>query len=401
MSVESPALEPGTAAGRVYLPGLNGVRCIAAISVMIHHIEQAKATAGLSHGYSPDRPVIFRAGELGVTLFFVLSGFLISYLLLTEIRMTGSVQIQNFYIRRILRIWPLYFFIVGLAWVVTPLIPLFHFPMFQSPFGPGYLSRIAFFLLLCPQLAFPRLVTPTLAGPLWSVGVEEHFYAFWPWLVRGFRGKLLLPCLGILLGLIVARAEVRHLLHVWKDPTRQEWLTWLGNVLYWSRFGCMAIGGIGAWLCLAFRDRISPLFRRDMQAVVLGGLLILLYRGQTVRFADQEFYAVLFVILIMNIATNPKTLVRLEGPLFRFLGEISYGLYVYHWFMAVLVLNLLGKIGGIEQPILRNAFIYGGVVGLTVAVAWLSYRFLERPFLRRKDSFAVILSGTSARTDGA
>ncbi len=382
---------------RVYLPGLNGIRFLAATAVMVHHIEQGKDTVGLPSLYTEDHPLVMKLGGLGVTLFFVLSGFLISYLLLAEIRVSGTVHVRNFYIRRVLRIWPLYYLIVLLAWVLLPALPLFQFPLFRNPFGPDYLARISFFLLLCPQLAFPRLVTPTLAGPLWSVGVEEHFYAFWPLLVRTFKGKILVPCLGVLLLLVFLRVDVRYAQRVWKDGDAAETLTYLKNVLYWTRFGCMAIGGIGAWLCLKHPDRIRWLFRRDVQAIVLGGLLYCLATGTSVRLLDHEFYSVFFVIIIMNVSHNPASLLRLENPICTFMGEISYGFYVYHWFVIVAVLNGLRWMGGIESPALRNVAIYVLVTALTTAVAALSYRLLGRPFLRRKNSFAAILSGSAAK----
>jgi peptidoglycan/LPS O-acetylase OafA/YrhL len=384
------------AVGKVYLPGLNGVRFIAASMVLIHHTEQGKSTVGLDNWFSPGHPFVHH-GDLGVTLFFVLSGFLISYLLLTELGATGTVNVRHFYIRRILRIWPLYYFIVLLAWVLLPGFALFDFPMFRSPFGPEYLPRIAFFLLLCPQLAFPRFVTPTPAGPLWSVGVEEQFYAFWPWLVRWCKGRILWPCLSVIALMIAARVAARYSWRLWRDTPWAEWAIYLRNVLDWSRFGCMAIGGIAAWLSLRARDRLGWLFRRDVQSGVIALTLYCLIQGVSNRFLEHELYSVLFGVLILNIALNPRSLIRLENRLLNFLGEISYGLYVYHWFMIVLVLNLLKRMGGIESSILRNFFIYGGVAGLTIAVASLSHRLLERRFLKMKNSFAVILSGSAAK----
>ena len=384
-------------APKVYLPGLNGIRFLAASVVIFHHIEQGKEAVGLASLYTEAHPMVLKAGGLGVTLFFVLSGFLISYLLMTEIQVTGTIQIRNFYIRRVLRIWPLYYLIVLLAWVLLPNLKLFEFPLFKNPFGPDYLSRISLFLLLSPQFIVPRLWTPTLAGPLWSVGVEEHFYAFWPVLVRAFKGKILLPCLGVLLLLAFLRMDVRYGQRIWKEGDAADLLAYFADVLYHTRFGCMAVGGIGAWLCLTHPARIRWLFRRDVQLLIIGALGSCLARGTSVRLIEHEFYSVFFVILIMNVSHNPASLLRLENPVFNFMGEISYGLYVYHWIVIVAVLNVLGRMGGIESPVLRNLVVYVLVSVLTTAVAGLSYRLLERPFLKMKDSFAVILSGSAAR----
>ena len=95
---------------KVYFPNINGLRFIAALLVIIHHTEQIKDILGLSNYWST--PIIRSIGGLGVLLFFVLSGFLITFLLLDEESTTGTISIKKFYIRRILRIWPLYYLIL-------------------------------------------------------------------------------------------------------------------------------------------------------------------------------------------------------------------------------------------------------------------------------------------------
>ena len=103
----------------VYFPNLNGLRFIAAFLVILSHLEWIKMTEGMENYASA--PFIKNLGSLGVSLFFVLSGFLISYLLLQEKKDTGDISIKNFYVRRILRIWPLYYITVILAFFYTSL----------------------------------------------------------------------------------------------------------------------------------------------------------------------------------------------------------------------------------------------------------------------------------------
>ncbi len=379
---------------KIYLPGLNGVRFIAALAVLIHHVEQGKGSLGLANGLAS--PPIHRAGGLGVTVFFVLSGYLITYLLLTELRTTSTIRIRDFYVRRILRIWPLYYLIVVLGWVVAPTLVLFSLPLFESPFGPGFLPGIAFYLLLCPQF-LPARQSPTLAGPLWSVGVEEHFYAFWPLLVRAFRGRIVLPFAGIVGALVAARFYLRHPLRL--PATPEEWTTheYMVTLLDQSRFGCMAIGGLAAWLWLSRPESVRWLFRRDVQAVILAALAACLAFGVVVPAVDAEFYSVLFAILILNISLNGRSLLKLENRVFLFMGEISFGLYVYHWFIIAAVLNLLKGWSGLGRPVLGNVVLYGVVVGLTTAVAAASHYLIERPFLRMKARFSAVLSGQAAK----
>lgn len=107
---------------KVHFPGLNGLRFIAALSVIIGHVELIKLDYGI---YNFKNTIPFytnTAGHLGVVLFFVLSGFLITYLLLVEKDKYGKVAVKKFYIRRVLRIWPLYFLILVIVFLLFPLI---------------------------------------------------------------------------------------------------------------------------------------------------------------------------------------------------------------------------------------------------------------------------------------
>lgn len=159
-----------------YFPNLNGLRFIAAALVIIHHIELNKKSYNiLTLEYLSD---FFYLGKLGVVLFFVLSGFLITYLLLLEEEKNNSISIKNFYIKRVLRIWPLYFLILILGVLILP-----NFNFFQVE-GVDYIllwQNITIILLLgvffLPTLAL--LIFPDVTsriGHLWSIGTEELFY---------------------------------------------------------------------------------------------------------------------------------------------------------------------------------------------------------------------------------
>src|SRR5215213_8378112 len=118
--------------GRVYFPNLDGLRFIAALLVIIHHVEQLKSIYRIPNHWGSAFVQII--GEQGVVLFFVLSGFLITYLLLEEEKTTGTIRVRNFYLRRVLRIWPLYFFIVFISLAILPKIPMFVLPGFDNEY---------------------------------------------------------------------------------------------------------------------------------------------------------------------------------------------------------------------------------------------------------------------------
>src|SRR5712692_1492145 len=104
----------------VHFPGLNGLRFFAALAVCASHVELLKQYLGYPSAY--DRPAVYEVGRLSVTFFFVLSGYLITYLLLIEKQATGTISLRDFYVRRILRIWPLYYLLMGLSFFVVPRI---------------------------------------------------------------------------------------------------------------------------------------------------------------------------------------------------------------------------------------------------------------------------------------
>jgi peptidoglycan/LPS O-acetylase OafA/YrhL len=169
---------------RIYFPNLNGLRFIAAFLVIAHHVEQIKSIYGLD-SYWGRSPFITIVGDLGVVLFFVLSGFLITYLLLEEERKTNSIKVGNFYFRRVLRIWPLYFLTILLALFVLPNLSLFILPGYEKDVIYEQLpSKILFYLLFLPNLVSPLLGVVPYASHTWSIGTEEQFYLVWPVMLK-------------------------------------------------------------------------------------------------------------------------------------------------------------------------------------------------------------------------
>jgi peptidoglycan/LPS O-acetylase OafA/YrhL len=186
--VRSPA---DLAVAGVYFPGLHGLRFVAALAVVVAHIELLKSY----HGYPnhADNLAIYELGRIAVTFFFVLSGFLITFLLLQEKRSAGRISIRKFYVRRALRIWPLYYSVVFLAFVVLPRVSVLHTPMISSTAAEHHTPMLALFVLLLPQVALSLYPPFPYAEPLWSIGVEEQFYLFWPVIVAS--AKKLVPWL--------------------------------------------------------------------------------------------------------------------------------------------------------------------------------------------------------------
>src|ERR1700743_1755388 len=165
---------------KVYFRNLDGLRFIAAFLVILQHASDYRGFAVPTYS-NLFKAHFAEAGRYGVTLFFVLSGFLITYLLMTEAQKTGTVDIRKFYIRRILRIWPLYF-AFGIVVISTIDIVLRNFGIYgHTPKLTNLFYLFTFSVNL--QLLFGAY-NRGIIEVLWSVCVEEQFYAVWPWAVK-------------------------------------------------------------------------------------------------------------------------------------------------------------------------------------------------------------------------
>jgi peptidoglycan/LPS O-acetylase OafA/YrhL len=366
----------------VYLRNLDGLRFIAALLVLVHHVEQFKLLFGLPNAWSA--PWVRIVGRLAVVLFFVLSGYLITYLLLTERAQTGSVGIRSFYVRRILRIWPLYFLIVLTAFFLWPRLGLFALPGIDVLSHPGLYARLPLYLVMVPNLAvlLPPLVP--YVSQAWSIGTEEQFYLVWPWLVSRFRNVV-----PALFAVTFGHMAVTLLL----PPRGIAYQFWTNLAI-----GCMALGGLYAWVAFTRQERITrALFSWPAQVALYVTTIVLVARGVAVPHFTFEMYAVLFGAIILNLAHNERSLVRLEwGPL-KYLGRISYGLYMYHPIAIVAALRLLLLVKGAAETVLVDVV----ALAFTIAFAAASYALFETPFLRLKHVYSRILTGEPAEGSAA
>ncbi len=373
---------------KVYFKGLNGIRFIAATLVILHHIEQLKRIFGLKNYF--DNPFIHHIGNLGVILFFVLSGFLITFLLLKEEQVTATIAVKEFYIRRILRIWPLYYFIILLSFFILPALRVFDIPNLSETLNVHFLPKLFLFIAFLPNVALFLFPSVPYASQAWSVGVEEQFYLIWPLLIKKIKNRT-----KLLLGIVASYLMIKSTLFILTEiPSGLNSYVKL-IYLFWDNFNidCMAIGGFVALLLFKKEKGTLPfLFSKTTQFVTIITLVVSLGLGIEFPYVNKEIYAILFSFLILNIAGNPNTIVNLENNLFNFLGKISYGLYMYHFIVIIAVIKL-----SLFLKINNNAFIYPSTIIMTIGVATLSYYFLEKPFLKYKVKHSKILSGEEAR----
>jgi peptidoglycan/LPS O-acetylase OafA/YrhL len=361
----------------VHLPGLNGIRAIAAIGVVVSHTTLLLGAFDLDpylFGSTPEgSPRGTDLAGFGVSMFFALSGFLITYLLLLE-KEKQPIDVKNFYIRRVLRIHPLYYAYLAISLAVILILGL-------------QFSWVSFFyyIFLAANVPFIFGFELPLVGHYWSLGVEEQFYLFYPWIVKKVR-NLPWVLLALVAGLILLKLVLRYV-HTGYGLTPY-------NFIHVTRFQCMLIGALGAWY---FYIR-QPLFIRltTNLFVQLGSwtaiVLVAINRFHIASVLDSEFISVVTVFIILGQVTKTNRLINLDFGVFDFLGKISYGLYVIH----PLVLFFLARVLKFELPVpLKYVVVYGLALGVTILIAYLSYHYFERYFLNRKSRFSAIQSSAS------
>jgi peptidoglycan/LPS O-acetylase OafA/YrhL len=382
----------------LYFPGLNALRFIGALTVIIQHIEFLKLK--LNYQTVIPHPSALRVGEYGVTLFFVLSGFLITYLLFVEKREYGTIDIKSFYGRRILRIWPLYYLLLAIAILVLPNIALFGV---TENHGDGFYQSVGnsapWYVFMLANVAFVTGNIIPYAVQLWSVACEEQFYLIWPHLVKNTSRYLLVFFLFIVGSLFVANAGSYISFHYGSrlPAAVTKTLRFIADFFYYFRISSMAIGGLGAYIFYYKKQAVlQVLYSKVTQVISLAGVLCFVLCKGTIPYAHHAVLSVLFMVLILNIATNKRSLLKLENKVLNYLGGISYGFYMYHLIAIAIVYSLITRL--FSQPAssqLANYLLYGLTIVLTIGFSDVSYRFVESPFLKLKKRFTKV-----SNTDG-
>ncbi|QQV04134.1 MULTISPECIES: acyltransferase family protein [Chryseobacterium] len=358
-------------------PNLNSLRFIAASLVIIHHIELYKSLFKLDNFWNV--PFFQIIGKLGVVLFFVLSGFLITSLLLHENDIKGDISLKNFYIRRILRIWPLYYLIVFLGFFVYPYIQFFDIP--DKTVFPNVLTHrfpnIVYFLTIFANVGIPIYGEIPYTSQTWSIATEEQFYLFWPFIFTLFPKKSIRLMIVVIIGYWILKYLFNYTnIPVINDKTQQV----IKGFLFYFNINCMALGGIFAVLVHKKNIYLNIIFERRIFFVTVIATILLLLFGVNFGFFHYDIYALLFAIIIVNLACNDDLSSVLENKITNYLGSISYGIYMYH-FVALTI--------AIRTAIYFDALwvIYPITFILTFIISHLSYKYFENYFLKLKAKF--------------
>jgi peptidoglycan/LPS O-acetylase OafA/YrhL len=367
------------AAGSFYRPELDVLRFAAFLLVFLHHtMPRQGLIPHLGPQLSNVATSLAKSCGFGLCLFFALSAYLITELLIREKAARGKLDIKAFYIRRALRIWPLYFLGLGIG---------VAFALYKP--APGILERYAAYAVLAGNWYCAAHIASAGTSPmeiLWSISVEEQFYLFWPW-VAAARARRLVEIAAI--GLLASSAAALIVIARIGSSTDAAWF---------NSFVEFGMFGAGAMLSLKLRGSVPRWGTALRVAVALAALALWFAASFAFHIKDPGpatsafnllagYAAVGLGCVMLLLSVMGISAVKLPRALI-YLGRISFGLYVFHVLGLRIAASLLHKVGpgssGIVETLLGLA--------VTISLAGLSYHFYETPFLRLKKRLELVKS---------
>ncbi len=358
------------ASNRQYYPALDGLRGIAILLVVVYH----------NFGFTN----YFFFGWLGVDLFFVLSGFLItSILIATDI---GKRDLKNFFIRRILRIFPLYY--------LTLVLILFILPLFSSfSMDISYYQQNQIWLWTYTQNLLYILSLPknNILIHFWSLAVEEQFYLIWPFIILLLKkaNRLLLLLSATLILVIAARFFI--------------WVYRIENLEYFSLYTFTRIDGICIGCMVALLQKTNRNFLEKYTAAIvfsLAGLNFLFYFfNKMYQFTfpylaiiGYTTFAAMFGLLIYEVISETSSIINkiLSLGFLKFFGKISYGLYIFHLPVYLLLTPYIKNLTTTKYNVSVNGtnMIASAIATFTaIIISYISYRYFESYFIKLKSKF--------------
>ncbi|MBC8781660.1 acyltransferase family protein [Staphylococcus capitis] len=347
-----------------YLPGLDGLRAIAVIGIIIYHLN----TKWLSGGF------------LGVDTFFVISGYLITSLLISEYYRNNSIDLVNFWIRRIKRLIPAVLFLIAVVLIFT----LFFKPDLIISIKHDAIAAcfyVSNWWYIFQDVDYFNQFSVAPLKHLWSLAIEEQFYLFYPIILLGllkFFKKKTITLILIVVSLLSLLAMI--VIHMWTGNNSR---VYFGTD---TRLQTLLLGCILAfvWPPFSFKKDISKKAKSGISLVGLVGIIVLIYLFITISDQDKwiysgGFYAISFLTLfVIASVVHPSSLIKkiLSFSLFIYIGKRSYSLYLWHY-PIIVFMNSYYVQGQIPW------YVYICEIILMFIMAEVSYQFIETPFRKK------------------
>jgi peptidoglycan/LPS O-acetylase OafA/YrhL len=362
---------------KIYFENLDSIRFIATTMVFLSHAVSS-SYENISNNYLKNILNLISSGATGVSIFFVLSGFLITYLLISEYQLNSKISIKKFYIRRVLRIWPLYFTVFIISLAIFPFSKTIEITE-RMLYGFSFLSNYV-------KCNYAGVLMPE--GITWSVCVEEQFYLFWPliFVFLPYRFWLFTILITIISSIIF------RIINYNNNP-----------VLYFHSLSVLldlGIGGLFAYL-IKEHKKIRSFFEKASTKTHFAFFLIsfsLLYLNVKIfdfkygHAIGRFFISMSFAFIICAQAiTKSNSILNLRN--FHFAnkwGKYTYGMYLIHPIILLLVGLFAESVNFSKQSIINTLLIGAISFILTLYISKLSYVYFESNFLKLKDKFTVI-----------
>ena len=368
---------------KIFFPNLDGLRFLCFLSVFFFHSFYTEfAYIQNSKHYYFIKKVLFVNGNIGVNFFFVLSGFLITFLLIKEKEIYGQIKIINFWIRRILRIWPLYFFCVFFGFVI--------FPILKNWFGqiPNETANPLYYITFLNNFDFIKKGLPdaSILGVLWSVAIEEQFYFVWPVLLFLIPIRFYPYLFTFIISIsIVFRAYFDNSL--------------LNEYHTFSCMGDLCIGAFGAYFVKnsGNKESLAKMSKPVLMLIYFSFFIIYFFRGDIfsgnylLRVIERPLLAFIILLIILEQNFCKNSFFKMSSfKIISKLGVITYGLYCLH-FIGILVVITINKKLHYNTNIFEVTFLEVPLsLLLTIVISKISYNYFEKHFLALKEKFSFI-----------
>lgn len=384
---------------KLYWPQLDGLRALAFLLVFINHLPPLPMD--VHHppiGWGMVALVLFGLarvwGWIGVEVFFVLSAFLITSILLRERERCGDVSFRRFFIRRMLRIWPLYYLMGLLAFLVFPLLG-YQAPLLGSPSWQEMMRAHALpYLLFLFNFSLPTSLPLTFIVIAWSVTMEEQFYIVWGWCMARFKKR---SALYLIAGIALA---VGYLARQHLQAQSADHLVFYYNTL--SHLDPIVMGIVLALLMQSGRLQPESLRAYGWLLFALPVLFYIylmflepsVYANQPSIVPVFSFIALFAGMLLLSLFAWEPARRFFSSPLITHMGRLTYGTYFLH-VLAIEIVTPWAKALFQGSGHIYQAWLLGAAVSLllTFLLALVSWHLLEKHFYRMRHRFASVQSG--------